>query len=108
MNADAKPTVAAISYAKPTVYRHLHRIAWLDVALELGVILFGAFVRLSNACLSCPDWRSWYGRGACQPPGNQDCNNTAHPHSPMEVTQTAGDQRQTVRTARAGISPAER
>src|SRR3546814_1273018 len=64
MNADAKPTVAATSYAKPTVYRHFHRIAWLAVALALGVIVFGAFVRLSNAGLSCPDWPTCYGRAA--------------------------------------------
>lgn len=43
-------------------YRHLHRIAWLAVALALCVIVFGAFVRLSNAGLSCPDWPTCYGR----------------------------------------------
>src|SRR3546814_4871265 len=64
MNADAKPAVAATSYAKPTVYRHFHRIAWLAVALALGVIVFGAFVRLSDAGLSCPDWPTCYGRAA--------------------------------------------
>lgn len=45
-------------------YRHFHRIAWLAVALALGVIVFGAFVRLSNAGLSCPDWPTCYGRAA--------------------------------------------
>lgn len=44
--------------------RHFHRIAWLAVALALGVIVFGAFVRLSNAGLSCPDWPTCYGRAA--------------------------------------------
>jgi len=43
-------------------YRHFHRLAWLAVALALGVIVFGAFVRLSNAGLSCPDWPTCYGR----------------------------------------------
>lgn len=43
-------------------HRHFHRIAWLAVALALGVIVFGAFVRLSNAGLSCPDWPTCYGR----------------------------------------------
>jgi len=47
---------------KPRPYRHFHRIAWLAVALALGVIVFGAFVRLSNAGLSCPDWPTCYGR----------------------------------------------
>lgn len=42
--------------------RHFPRIAWLAVALALGVIVFGAFVRLSHAGLSCPDWPTCYGR----------------------------------------------
>ena len=48
----------------PTLYKHLHRLAWLAVALALGVIVFGAFVRLSHAGLSCPDWPTCYGRAA--------------------------------------------
>jgi len=47
---------------KPQVHRHFHRMAWLAVALALGVIVFGAFVRLSHAGLSCPDWPTCYGR----------------------------------------------
>lgn len=42
--------------------RHFPRIAWLAVALALCVIVFGAFVRLSHAGLSCPDWPTCYGR----------------------------------------------
>ncbi len=42
--------------------RHFARIAWLAVALALCVIVFGAFVRLSHAGLSCPDWPTCYGR----------------------------------------------
>jgi cytochrome c oxidase assembly protein subunit 15 len=45
-------------------HRHFHRIAWIAVALALVVIVFGAFVRLSNAGLSCPDWPTCYGRAA--------------------------------------------
>ena len=52
------------SRAKATPYKHLHRLAWLAVALTLGVIVFGAFVRLSNAGLSCPDWPTCYGHAA--------------------------------------------
>ena len=44
------------------IHRHFRRIAWLAVALALGVIVFGAFVRLSHAGLSCPDWPTCYGR----------------------------------------------
>lgn len=42
-------------------HRHFHRVAWIAVALALCVIVFGAFVRLSNAGLSCPDWPTCYG-----------------------------------------------
>ncbi len=38
------------------------RLAWLATAFTLVVIVFGAFVRLSNAGLSCPDWPTCYGR----------------------------------------------
>ena len=49
---------------RPAVHRHFHRIAWLAAALTLCVIVFGAFVRLSDAGLSCPDWPTCYGRAA--------------------------------------------
>ncbi|MBP6597515.1 MAG: COX15/CtaA family protein [Arenimonas sp.] len=42
-------------------HRHFHRLAWAAVLLALGVIVFGGFVRLSNAGLSCPDWPTCYG-----------------------------------------------
>ena len=43
-------------------YKHFHRIAWAATLLALCVIVFGSFVRLSNAGLSCPDWPTCYGR----------------------------------------------
>jgi heme a synthase len=58
MSAQTKPAGSL----RPAVHRHFHRLAWLAVALALGVIVFGAFVRLSNAGLSCPDWPTCYGR----------------------------------------------
>jgi len=55
----------AMTNTNPTLlYRHFHRIAWLAVALAACVIVFGAFVRLSNAGLSCPDWPTCYGKAA--------------------------------------------
>jgi cytochrome c oxidase assembly protein subunit 15 len=42
--------------------RHFHRLAWAALLLALGVIVFGGFVRLSNAGLSCPDWPTCYGK----------------------------------------------
>jgi len=49
---------------RPATHKHFHRIAWLAAALTLCVIVFGAFVRLSDAGLSCPDWPTCYGRAA--------------------------------------------
>lgn len=43
-------------------HRHYHRLAWAAVLLALCVIVFGSFVRLSNAGLSCPDWPTCYGK----------------------------------------------
>ncbi len=38
-----------------------HQVAWLAVCLALGVVVLGAFVRLSDAGLGCPDWPGCYG-----------------------------------------------
>jgi cytochrome c oxidase assembly protein subunit 15 len=64
------------STLRPTVYRHFHRLAWLAVALTLCVVVFGAFVRLSDAGLSCPDWPTCYGRAAW-PKAAQDVSSHA-------------------------------
>ncbi len=37
-------------------------LTWLLPALALTVIVFGAYVRLSDAGLGCPDWPGCYGR----------------------------------------------
>ena len=42
--------------------RHFQRLAWIATLLAFALIVFGAFVRLSNAGLSCPDWPTCYGR----------------------------------------------
>lgn len=60
----------------PVLSRHFHRLAWLAVALAFTVIVFGAFVRLSNAGLSCPDWPTCYGRAAW-PQASADITNHA-------------------------------
>ncbi|WP_310061151.1 COX15/CtaA family protein [Lysobacter niastensis] len=70
---------------RPAVYRHFHRIAWLAVALALGVIVFGAFVRLSNAGLSCPDWPTCYGRAAWPTAASQVVDHAATEIRPVEV-----------------------
>jgi heme a synthase len=70
---------------RPPLYKHFHRIAWLAVALTLCVIVFGSFVRLSNAGLSCPDWPTCYGR-ATWPKTTAEVNHpTALDVRPLEV-----------------------
>ncbi|MFD0740315.1 heme A synthase [Lysobacter koreensis] len=69
--------------SKP-VYRHLHRLAWLAVALALGVIVFGAFVRLSNAGLSCPDWPTCYGQAAWPTAVHEGADHVAASIRPVE------------------------
>lgn len=70
---------------KPTWYRNFHRIAWLAVALALCVIVFGAFVRLSNAGLSCPDWPTCYGRAAWPTVAHEIGDHAATAIRPVEV-----------------------
>ncbi|MEO6064245.1 MAG: COX15/CtaA family protein, partial [Lysobacterales bacterium] len=46
----------------PDRLRPLFRLALLAAVLCFGVVVFGAFVRLSHAGLSCPDWPTCYGK----------------------------------------------
>lgn len=62
MNAPTALDASKPAPPRRAPYRHFHRIAWLAVALTLVVVVFGAFVRLSDAGLSCPDWPTCYGR----------------------------------------------
>ncbi|PIV32913.1 MAG: heme A synthase, partial [Lysobacterales bacterium CG02_land_8_20_14_3_00_62_12] len=48
--------------ANPMPTPLFRRLALIAAAFALGVIVFGAFVRLSNAGLSCPDWPTCYGK----------------------------------------------
>ncbi len=40
----------------------LRALAWMACVLAFFLIMYGSFVRLSNAGLSCPDWPTCYGR----------------------------------------------
>ena len=42
--------------------RVLRGLSLLAAVFALGLVMFGAFVRLSNAGLSCPDWPTCYGQ----------------------------------------------
>jgi cytochrome c oxidase assembly protein subunit 15 len=76
----------------PQLYRHFHRIAWLAVALATGVILFGAFVRLSNAGLSCPDWPTCYGKATWPSSAAQVADHTATAIRPVDPGRASLEQ----------------
>ena len=80
MNPVVRPAVY-----RPAVYRHFHRFAWLAVALTLCVVVFGAFVRLSDAGLSCPDWPTCYGRAAWPQVANEVSDHAASAIRPFET-----------------------
>ena len=71
--------------ARPAVYKHFHRFAWLAVALTLCVVVFGAFVRLSDAGLSCPDWPTCYGRAAWPQAASEANDHAASAIRPFET-----------------------
>src|SRR6478752_4900980 len=73
-------------------YRHFHRLAWLAVALAFGVIVFGAFVRLSDAGLSCPDWPTCYGRAAWPSATHEIANQAATAIRPLDATKAWREQ----------------
>jgi cytochrome c oxidase assembly protein subunit 15 len=85
---------------RPAIHRHFHRLAWLAIALALGVIVFGAFVRLSNAGLSCPDWPTCYGR-ATWPGAAQDVSE--HVASTIRPFETHKAWREQVHRMVAGL-----
>jgi cytochrome c oxidase assembly protein subunit 15 len=63
----------------------LRRLAWAAAALALLIIVFGAFVRLSNAGLSCPDWPTCYGQLTWPTHAHEVASaNAAYPDRPVE------------------------
>ncbi|WP_267226332.1 COX15/CtaA family protein [Dyella silvae] len=66
--------------------RMLRGLALLAAVFAFGVVMFGAFVRLSNAGLSCPDWPTCYGK-ATWPEHQHDIAqaNQAFPDRPYET-----------------------
>ena len=79
-----RPAAQMSAAHRPAVHRHFHRLAWLAVALALGVIVFGAFVRLSNAGLSCPDWPTCYGQAAWPSAAHEAADHAATAIRPLE------------------------
>lgn len=62
-----------------------HRLAWATLVLTFVVVVLGAYVRLSDAGLGCPDWPGCYGRLDVPDEAHQIAEaNVAYPHRPVE------------------------
>ena len=92
MTPTPRPIVVRLPSQKSTAHRHLHRLAWLACALAFCVIVFGAFVRLSNAGLSCPDWPTCYGRAAWPTASAEIANHAATQIRPLDATKAWREQ----------------
>jgi len=68
-------------------------LAVLAAVFAFGLVMFGAFVRLSNAGLSCPDWPTCYGK-ASWPHHEQAvaAANAAFPDRPYEAAKAWREQ----------------
>ena len=68
--------------ASPT--RRLHALTLLTLFLTFDLVLFGAFTRLTDSGLGCPDWPGCYGNAS--PIGARDeihAAQTAMPDGPV-------------------------
>src|SRR4249919_1249470 len=72
--------------------RYFYRLAWAAALLAFGVVVFGAFVRLSNAGLSCPDWPTCYGRASWPVQAHDIAQANATFERAVEVTKTWREQ----------------
>ena len=74
-------------------YTFLRNLAWIATAFALLVIVFGAFVRLSNAGLSCPDWPTCYSKLAWPTQTHEvAAANAAFPDRPVEADKAWREQ----------------
>lgn len=73
--------------SRPTKLRVAQPLPWLlAAALALVVVILGAYTRLSDAGLGCPDWPGCYGHvGVPASPAALDRANEAFAHRPVEA-----------------------
>lgn len=71
----------------PSVWQtRLSRLALLAVIVALSVIILGAYTRLKDAGLGCPDWPGCYGHwNAPSTPEAMAAANAAYPDLPVEL-----------------------
>ena len=73
--------------ANNTVNNYFHATAWAACILALIVVVLGAYVRLSDAGLGCPDWPGCYGHLLGVPESTQEIEqaNTNFPQRVVEA-----------------------
>jgi len=75
------------------ILKGVRNLAWIAAAFALLVIVFGAFVRLSNAGLSCPDWPTCYGKLSWPTQTHEvAAANAAFPERPVEADKAWREQ----------------
>ena len=81
------------SAMSPRTVKALRALTLLAAVFAFGLVMFGAFVRLSNAGLSCPDWPTCYGK-ATWPEHAHDiaAANLAYPDRPFETDKAWREQ----------------
>jgi cytochrome c oxidase assembly protein subunit 15 len=73
-----------LRHRNATPIRRLHALTLLTLFLTFDLVLFGAFTRLSDSGLGCPDWPGCY--GSASPLGARDeilAAQTAQPSGPV-------------------------
>ena len=62
------------------------KLAWVTLFLTFDLIMFGAFTRLTDSGLGCPDWPGCYGHAnPLQAHGHISAAEAAMPHGPVTV-----------------------
>jgi cytochrome c oxidase assembly protein subunit 15 len=82
--------IAALPLAYVTLSRDpdkYRKLAWVTAFLTLDLIMFGAFTRLTDSGLGCPDWPGCYGHSNPLSAGEQiRAAETALPSGPVTMT----------------------
>jgi heme a synthase len=80
------------------------RLAAFAATVAFCLVVFGAFVRLSHAGLSCPDWPTCYGQATW--PGHEQevaSANAAYPERPVEMHKTWREQGHRILAGSLGV-----